>query len=83
VWQRRFGVAPEITLDAYHRFSTVWQAVSDSLDVPFVPTAGFGVQGAENFCPRDPIHVNARGADLLGHRLAETLLARNALPPAP
>ncbi|MGH7678896.1 MAG: SGNH/GDSL hydrolase family protein [Gemmatimonadaceae bacterium] len=75
VWRNAFSAPAEITLEAFRRFSAVQRQVSDSLGVAFVPTRSLGITGAERYCDNDPIHLNRDGAELLGRKLAESLLA--------
>jgi lysophospholipase L1-like esterase len=79
-WRAVLGQPAELLFEGYRRFAAVSQAVADSLDATFIPTGAFGIAGRELYCPRDPIHFNDAGADLMGRRLAEALLASKALP---
>jgi lysophospholipase L1-like esterase len=74
VWEHYFsGVPAEVVLRGYARFSEVIRQVADSQGAVFIPTAAFGVQGAEYYDPGDPIHFNDRGARRFAEQLAPVL----------
>jgi lysophospholipase L1-like esterase len=78
-WQNISATPPEVVLNGYQRFRDVWQAVADSAGAVFVPAEQIGITGAQYFCAGDPIHFNTQGADLMGRRMAEQLLASGVI----
>jgi lysophospholipase L1-like esterase len=82
IWQRAYPIPPEITLESIRQSGAVQRAVSDSLGLTFVASNEFGIVGPQNYCVGDAIHFNDTGSDLMGRRLAESLLSRGVLKPA-
>jgi hypothetical protein len=78
-WQQISSTPPEIVMAGYQRFHDVWQQVADSAGAVFVPADRIGITGAQYFCTGDPIHFNTQGADLMGRRMAEQLLANGVI----
>ncbi len=85
VWQINFPyAAPETVLRGYVGFNEAARRVAScAISAVFIPTAGFGLRGTEQFAPSDPIHFNDAGADKMGRRMAEALLASSALDAPP
>lgn len=78
-WERAFGTPPEVVHAGYVAFDSVWQSVADSVGATYVGTDDIGVTGPANFCTADPIHLSTAGSDAMARRLAEQLLATDAL----
>jgi len=70
---------PEVVLAGYRRFNAVLHSLSVQFSVPFIPTESFGLKGTQFYADGDPIHFNDRGADRMGHAMAEALVASGAL----
>ena len=73
-WRSAFAAPPEIILEGFPMFSAVQRSVADSLGAAFIPTNA-AIRGEQYYCPGNPVHLNREGAELLGRRLAEALLA--------
>jgi lysophospholipase L1-like esterase len=71
---------PEVVLEGYRRYNETQRMVAAELGAAFIDTSPFGIHGARYYAPNDPIHFNAEGAELMGRRLAESLLAARVLP---
>jgi lysophospholipase L1-like esterase len=79
-WALTVPAAPvDTVLLGYQRYNDVLRRVTAKFDVPFVPTASFGLRGQANYVDGDPIHFSARGADEFAHQLAQALLSRHLL----
>ena len=78
-WQRLFATPPEVVFEGYRRFRDTWQSVADGAGATFIPERSLAVTGPEHFCAGDPIHFNTAGAEAMGRRLAERLLASGKL----
>jgi lysophospholipase L1-like esterase len=85
VWELNFPyTTPEIVLDGYARFNEAVRKVAGcAASATYVPTADFSLRGTNLYAPFDPIHSNDAGADLMGRKLAETIVARGLLEPRP
>ena len=76
---RVFATPTSIVYDGYQRFHDVWQEAADSLGATFIPENIIGMASPQYFCAQDAIHFNAAGADGMGRRVAEQLLARGVV----
>jgi lysophospholipase L1-like esterase len=85
VWEINFPfTTPEVILGGYARFNDVARKVAACApSATYLPTAGFGLRGTQWYAPYDPIHSNDRGADRMGRKMAEALIARGLLAPRP
>jgi lysophospholipase L1-like esterase len=63
------------------RYDGVVRAVARRLGAAYISTQPFGLRGAEWYAERDPIHFNDRGADRMGHWMAQVLIADGTLNP--
>ncbi len=80
VWSYTVPFAdPETVLRGYVRYNAVLGEVAERFGATWVLTASFGLSGAQWYEAGDPIHFNDRGADRMGHRMAEALLAAGVL----
>jgi lysophospholipase L1-like esterase len=70
---------PEAVLRGYVRYNAVLQQVAKRFGATWIGTASFGLTGTQWYDAGDPIHFNDRGADRMGHRLAEALVASGIL----
>ncbi len=76
VWERAIPFArAEDVLTGYLEFNAVLERMANRFGVTFVPTATFGLRGQSWYAEGDPVHFNDRGADRMGHKMAEALLA--------
>ena len=74
-WARAVPFAnPETVLRGYVRYNSVLEQAAKRFDVSWVPTGGFGLEGAQWYEEGDPIHFNDRGSDRMAHHMAEALL---------
>ena len=78
-WERLFATPPEVVFEGYRRFRDAWQTVADSAGATFLPEQSIGIRGPEHYCAGDPIHFNTAGAEAMGRRMAERLLASGVL----
>lgn len=82
MWRQAVPFAPLDTLLAgYRRFDAVMQAVAKRFTIPYVSTQSFGLTGTEWYAEGDPIHFNDRGADRMGHLMAQALVAAGVIGP--
>jgi lysophospholipase L1-like esterase len=65
----------EEVLAGFQEFDRVLREVSAELDVPFITTDDFGLQGDRWYAEGDPIHFNNLGADRMAEQLATRLSA--------
>ena len=80
VWSYTVPFArPETVLEAYARYNAVLRRVAASFRALLVVTDSFGLVGPSWYDVGDPIHFNDRGADRMGHCLAEALLTAKVL----
>ncbi len=81
VWEVNFPfTAPEVILGGYLRFNDAVRRVAGcASSATYLPTAGFGLRGTHWYAPYDPIHSNDQGADRMGHKMAEALIAKGLL----
>lgn len=85
VWQTNFPyTTPEIILRGYVRFNDAVRRVAGcAQSATYLPTADFGLRGTDFYAPYDPVHYNDRGADMMGRKMAEALVARSILDARP
>jgi lysophospholipase L1-like esterase len=85
VWEVNFPfTTPEVVLGGYLRFNDAVRRVAGcAASATYLPTAGFGLRGTRWYAPYDPIHSNDPGADRMGRKMAEALIARGLLAPRP
>jgi lysophospholipase L1-like esterase len=85
VWEINFPfTTPEVILGGYVRFNGAVRRVAGcASSATYLPTAGFGLRGTQWYAPYDPIHYNDRGADRMGRKMAEALLAQRLLERRP
>jgi len=55
--------------------------VAQRFAIPYVSTRAFGLTGTEWHADGDPIHFNDRGADRMGHLMAQALVAARVIGP--
>jgi lysophospholipase L1-like esterase len=79
IFARSFAAPPEVTLEGYRRMTATTRFVADTLGTDFVPVRQFAITEPEFYCPGDSMHFSGRGADRMGHRLAEALISTGAL----
>jgi lysophospholipase L1-like esterase len=80
-WRHTVPIAPvDTVLHAYARFNDVVRKVSADRGALLIPATTWGLVGAQYYTDDDPIHFNDAGADLMGRRMAEALLASGVLP---
>ncbi len=80
VWSYTVPFArPESVLRGYVRYNAVLRGVAKRFGATWVGTASFGLTGTQWYEAGDPIHFNDRGADRMGHQLAEALVASGIL----
>jgi lysophospholipase L1-like esterase len=82
VWRTVPFASVSAVLATYHRYGQRIRAATDRLGVTFIPTAAFGLRGAEWYSEGDPMHFNDLGADRMGEAMARALLEANVLGPA-
>jgi lysophospholipase L1-like esterase len=73
-----FSSVPTV-LRGYVTYNDILRTSAQKYDALFIPTADFGLAGAQFYAPDDPIHFNDRGADEMARHLAARLLERGAL----
>jgi len=79
-WIRAMPFAtPEGVLQGYARYNAMLRDDARRFHAVWVPTDSFALKGVEFYADGDPIHFNDQGADRMGHRLAEALLAKGVL----
>lgn len=85
VWEINFPfTTPEVILGGYVRFNDVVRKVAGCASAAtYLPTAGFGLRGTHWYAPYDPIHYSDQGADLMGRKMAEALIAQESLEQRP
>jgi hypothetical protein len=85
VWEVNFPFTrPDVVLGGYARFNAAARKVAGcASSATYLPTAGFGLRGTRWYAPYDPIHANDPGADRMGRKMAEALIARGLLEPRP
>ena len=80
MWSRTVPfVRPETVLLGYARYNLALRRVSAQYSAPFLPIGRFELAGTAFYGDDDPIHFNDRGADVMGRKMAEALLAAGVL----
>ena len=71
IWENAFaGVPAEVVFRGYAEYRRVMRQVAEEQGVTFIPTATWGIEGAELFDHGDPMHLRDAGARRFAERLA-------------
>jgi len=81
-WEDAFaGIPAEVVFQGYAEYRRVMRQVAEEQGVIFIPTASWGIEGAELYAHGDPIHLLDAGARRLAERLAGVVDSLGLVPP--
>ena len=70
---------PEAIRRAYTRYTAALHEVAAQEGIVAIRTGDFGLGGSQWYAPNDPMHFNDGGAERMGQRMAQALLAAGVL----